>query len=64
MTLTEDQVVWGAAAMLLRRHGRRAPDLVAKRITALAADGDEVGAAMWMVIARRLDQMLRSPTTH
>lgn len=54
---TEEQVLWGAAQMLLRRHGDRAADMVAERIRSLRAEGDVLGCAMWQAIENCLDQL-------
>ncbi len=55
--LTEDQVLWGAAAMLMKRHGKDAPRKVAERIGALALEDDQAGMALWVEIARRIARM-------
>jgi len=60
MTMTEDQVMLGAAMMLLKRHGERAPFRVAERIGELASEGDNVGVAMWKSIAIHMDAILRA----
>lgn len=60
MTMTEDHVMLGAAMMLLKRYGDRAPLKVAERIGELAMEGDNVGIAAWTAIARRMDDLLRS----
>jgi hypothetical protein len=57
--MTEDEVLWGAALMLMRRHGDAAPVKVAEHIGELALDGDEVGRAVWVKIAYRMDQLMR-----
>jgi hypothetical protein len=62
--MTEDQVMLGAAMMLLKRHGDQAPLKVAERIGALAADGDEMGVAVWRVIARHMHAILRAGSVH
>lgn len=38
--LTDDQVLWGAAYMLMKKYGDDAPGKVAERIGSLAAAGD------------------------
>lgn len=63
MNLTEEEVLWGAASTLLKRHGDRAPVKVAERIGELALEGDELGVALWRDIARRMDEMMRSGGT-
>lgn len=55
--ISEAQVLWGAALMVQRRYGPDASTEVARRISALAAAGDEVGCAVWRDIAARLDQL-------
>jgi hypothetical protein len=62
--MTEDQVMLGAAMMLLKRHGDLAPLKVAERIGALAVEGDEMGVAVWRVIAGHMDAILRSGSVH
>jgi hypothetical protein len=46
MPLTQDQVPWGAASMLLRRHGNQAHIIAAQRISELSALCDQTGAAI------------------
>lgn len=58
--MTEDQVMLGAAMMLLNRHGDLAPFKAAERVGELAVDGDEMGVAVWTAIAGRIDDILRS----
>lgn len=48
------------ASMLLRRHGDRAPVVVAERIGQLASEGKDEGVALWREVAIRLDQMLNA----
>ncbi len=36
--ITDKQVLWGAASMLMKRHGNDAPRKVAERISALALE--------------------------
>ena len=57
--MTDDDVAFGAAMMLLRQHGDRAPLKVAGRIGELALDGDQEGVRMWRQIASKMDQILR-----
>lgn len=64
MRLTEEQVIWGAASMLLKRYGDEAPVKVAERIGELALSGDELGCALWKAIAHRMNQMLHSSQVH
>lgn len=59
--LTEDQVLWGAASMLLKQHGANAPRKVAERIGELALEDDAAGLALWTEIARRMDEMIKAP---
>lgn len=59
--LTEEQVLWGAASMLLKRHGVNAPQRVAERIGELALENDAAGVALWTEIARRMDEMIKAP---
>ena len=60
MNLTDQQVRLGAAMMLLKRYGDRAPLMLANRIGELALEGDEVGIALWQNIARHMDDILRA----
>ena len=59
--LTEDQVRWGAASMLLQQHRADAPRKVAERIGELALEHDAAGVALWTGIARRMDEMIKAP---
>lgn len=60
MTMTEDEVMLGAAIMLLKRYGDQAPMRVAERIGELAVAGDDLGIATWKAIAARMDEILRA----
>ncbi|PSO12787.1 MULTISPECIES: DUF6961 family protein [unclassified Sphingobium] len=62
--MTEDQVMLGAAMMLLKRHGDLVPVKIAERIGELAAEGDEMGVAVWRVIAGHMDAILRAGSVH
>lgn len=62
--ITEEQVLWGAVSMLMKRHGDDAPRKVAERIGSLALEGDMVGIALWKEIARRMDIMMRGAGSH
>jgi hypothetical protein len=62
--MTEDQVMLGAAMMLLKRHGDQAPLKVAERIGVLAADGDEMGVAVWRAIAGHMNAILHAGSLH
>ncbi len=64
MDLTEEQVIWGAATTLLRRHGPRTRAMVAERIKSLEDEGDELGCALWTAIARCMDDLSQSPVEH
>ncbi len=46
MTLTQEQISWGAASMLIRSHGDEAKIYADRRISELAAIGDDRGVAM------------------
>ena len=48
------------ASMMLRRHGERAPVVVAERLGQLASEGKEEGVALWKEVARRVDQLMRA----
>ena len=45
--------------MVNRIHGARASRHVVERIAALENAGDRAGAARWLEIAERLDQLIR-----
>ena len=60
MPMTEEQVMLGAAMMLLKRHGDLAPLKVAERIGVLVVEGDEMGIAVWRAIAGHMDAILRA----
>ncbi|MGY2734706.1 DUF6961 family protein [Sphingomonas sp. UYP23] len=57
MSVTSDEERWAEALAVHRVHGLHAPAHVAERISALAADGDQVGIDRWKEIAFRLDQL-------
>ncbi|WP_186378791.1 hypothetical protein [Sphingobium sp. B2] len=46
MTLTQVQIAWGAASMLIRRHGNQAEAHAESRISELTAIGDDEGIRM------------------
>lgn len=45
MTLTQEQISWGAASMLIRSHGDEEKMNADRRISELAAIGDDQGVA-------------------
>ncbi|WCP13292.1 hypothetical protein sphantq_01715 [Sphingobium sp. AntQ-1] len=51
MTLTQEQISWGAASVLIRRHGEEAKIHADSRISELTAIGDDQGIAIWNKIA-------------
>ena len=57
MTLTQDQVPWGAASMLLRQHGDGAASIAAARVAEMERAGDADGTAMWKKIASCLAKL-------
>ncbi len=57
MTLTQEQVPWGAASMLIRAHGDQAKAYADMRISALTEIGDVDGATMWKKMANCIGQM-------
>lgn len=57
MTLTPDQVPWGAASMLLRQHGERAASVAAARVEELERVGNAGDVAMWKKIASCLTKL-------
>jgi hypothetical protein len=46
MTLAQEQIPWGAASMLLRRHADQAQTIAGQRISELSALCDRTGAAI------------------
>lgn len=56
--MTRDEELWGAAIMILKRHGTAAPRFVAERIGALALSGDIDGVEAMRKIAQRVDRLL------
>ena len=64
MTLTEDQIIWGTASLLLRRHGERAGDLVRRRIKLLESEEDAVERALWQLIGDAVEQLAGSVSEH
>jgi len=62
MTWTEEQVLWGAAAMLVRRHGEEARSLVVERLRLAELEDDELTCALWSAIAQRVDDLSASLT--
>lgn len=46
MTLTQEQIAWGAASMLLWHHADQAQIIAAQRIAELSAMCDQTGAAI------------------
>lgn len=62
MTMTGDQVLLGAALMLMKRHGDQAPAKVAARIGELVVEGDAMGVTVWKAIAMHMDDVLRAGT--
>lgn len=64
MNWTDEEILLGAAMMLLKRHGAVAPAKVAERIGDLASEGDWAGVATWKLIARRMDEIMKAGTVH
>lgn len=62
--MKQEHVVWGAAAMMLRRYGDQAPVKVAERIGAMVMQNDDAGRATWKQVARCMDQMMNSTVEH
>ncbi len=58
-----DWELWACAAEVIRQHGDKAPIHVAERIGSLAIAGDVAGVQAWKVIAKRVDELSRSPGT-
>jgi|GEM_PF-1134983 len=57
MTLTHEQVPWGAASMLIRTHGDQAKAYADKRIDELTAIGDADGVTMWKNIVNCINHL-------
>ncbi|OAN54295.1 hypothetical protein A7Q26_24125 [Sphingobium sp. TCM1] len=55
--MTQEQVPWGAASMLIRTHGDHAKAYADQRISELTAIGDVDGVAMWKKIANCINQL-------
>ncbi|MBT2246892.1 hypothetical protein JQK15_25685 [Sphingobium sp. BHU LFT2] len=62
--MSEDEVLLGAAIMLIKWHQARAPVMVAERIGDLAVEGDLAGVAVWQAIARHMDAIMRAGSLH
>lgn len=62
MPLTQEQVPWGAASMLIRRHGDQAQMIAVQRISELSALDDQDGVAMWKKIVTCIAQMTADGT--
>ena len=60
MTLTQEQVPWGAASMLIRSHGDEAKMHADRRISELTAIGDGQGVAMGKKIACCINALSRT----
>lgn len=50
-----------AAALLIRQHGDEATARATERARALAAEGDQLGAALWMRIVKAITDQQRGP---
>lgn len=64
MTLTQEQIAWGAASMLIRRHAGQAEAHAESRILELTAIGDDEGIRMWKKIACCINQLRDTGTSH
>ncbi|MCC4254803.1 MAG: hypothetical protein VYA35_11865 [Pseudomonadota bacterium] len=58
--MEQDDIAWGAALMLLKRHQNGAPFIVAARIGELALAGDREGVAVWKSVAASMEQIMRT----
>lgn len=61
--MEQKHVAWGAASMLLKQHGDRAPAKVAER-GVLALAGDNEGVGMGKAIARCMYQLVQPAPTN
>ena len=57
--MTPEQERWGEASMVLAQHGDGVFTFIAKRIIALARQGDEAGVTRWREIERHVTRMIR-----
>lgn len=64
MSMSEEQVMLGAAMMLIRQHGDLAPIKVAERIGELVLEGDVIAISVWKEIARYMDSILCAGGPH
>lgn len=62
--MTRDQELWGVALWVEKIHGDRGPDHIAAQMARLAAEGDEVGIALWRAVAERYDKLGERSSTH
>lgn len=45
--MTEPIDIWRSARLLMTEHGERAPEIAARRVSELVAQGNDKGAAVW-----------------
>ena len=64
MQFSEDQIIEGAALMLLDRYGDRAYDVAVGRAEAMSHEHDALAAAIWKLIANRLLDLQQSSLRH
>lgn len=56
--MTDQADIFRAAQLMVERHGVTAPEECEDRARDLRGNGDEEGAAIWMLIARAAVQLL------
>ena len=61
LAIIEDPLIFRAAAFFIMQHGGDAPVQAEARAETLRKEGDTDGAAIWVRIARTIDEMLSEP---
>lgn len=56
--ILKDWELWACAQNILKDHCGQAPLHAAKRVEELTSAGDKAGAATWLAIADRVDQLM------
>jgi hypothetical protein len=62
--MVSDRDLWALTLKVERDHGDHgddAPQYIAERIGAAAAQGDQTGIDLWKAVATRLDQLRQKP---
>ena len=57
MTVISARELWACANTVVAQHGAQVDKVIAERISALSAAGDEAGVNAWRAIAARVDQL-------